>query len=275
MLLAWHACEGLRGFPDYLAYFNEIIGGNDNGYKYLVDSNLDWGQNRTYAKSYAREHGILFQPEKLPATGQVMVCANELQGILNRSKYRMLREEYEPVGSARPNWLVFDLGRNRRFPEDTLVSVLSGPDWRVHAGETPGWSATEIDEHGWTMARPAELAERDGFDPEKVYPGTQARLLRCETPGVPCSFRGEFVLEGAAAQAVLHLATSEAFDLCVNGERVGSERARGAGHREEEYAVTRFLRRGKNVIAIRAVPRDRQTAPDIFVEMRVAKSPHP
>src|ERR1700736_169826 len=33
-----------RIHPHYLAYFNEIAGGPRNGYKNLVDSNLDWGQ---------------------------------------------------------------------------------------------------------------------------------------------------------------------------------------------------------------------------------------
>jgi hypothetical protein len=31
--------------PYYLAYFNELAGGPGNGYKELVDSNLDWGQD--------------------------------------------------------------------------------------------------------------------------------------------------------------------------------------------------------------------------------------
>jgi hypothetical protein len=31
-------------FPDYLTYFNELAGGPSNGWKYLLDSNLDWGQ---------------------------------------------------------------------------------------------------------------------------------------------------------------------------------------------------------------------------------------
>jgi len=31
--------------PYYLAYFNELAGGAANGYKFLVDSNLDWGQD--------------------------------------------------------------------------------------------------------------------------------------------------------------------------------------------------------------------------------------
>jgi hypothetical protein len=34
----------LRVCPDYLAYFNEFTGGPNNGWKYLSDSNLDWGE---------------------------------------------------------------------------------------------------------------------------------------------------------------------------------------------------------------------------------------
>jgi len=32
-------------FPDYLAYFNELAGGTNDGYWILVDSNYDWGQD--------------------------------------------------------------------------------------------------------------------------------------------------------------------------------------------------------------------------------------
>ncbi len=32
--------------PDYLAYFNALVGGPRNGEKYLLDSNLDWGQDQ-------------------------------------------------------------------------------------------------------------------------------------------------------------------------------------------------------------------------------------
>jgi 4-amino-4-deoxy-L-arabinose transferase-like glycosyltransferase len=34
-----------RNYPDFLAYFNELSGGRQNGYKILVDSNYDWGQD--------------------------------------------------------------------------------------------------------------------------------------------------------------------------------------------------------------------------------------
>ncbi len=44
-LLSWHLMEAIYIFPDHLAYFNELIGGPKNGYKFLRDSNLDWGQD--------------------------------------------------------------------------------------------------------------------------------------------------------------------------------------------------------------------------------------
>jgi hypothetical protein len=37
--------EFARAYPHNLAFFNSFVGGPRNGYKYLVDSNLDWGQD--------------------------------------------------------------------------------------------------------------------------------------------------------------------------------------------------------------------------------------
>lgn len=44
-LLLAHAAASVRARPDYLAYFNELAGGSAGGYRYLVDSSLDWGQD--------------------------------------------------------------------------------------------------------------------------------------------------------------------------------------------------------------------------------------
>jgi 4-amino-4-deoxy-L-arabinose transferase-like glycosyltransferase len=45
ILFAWQAISVISIYPHFIAYFNEAIGGPDNGYKYVVDSNLDWGQD--------------------------------------------------------------------------------------------------------------------------------------------------------------------------------------------------------------------------------------
>jgi 4-amino-4-deoxy-L-arabinose transferase-like glycosyltransferase len=44
-LLALWVLGLVRTGPYSLAYFNELAGGPANGYKFLVDSNLDWGQD--------------------------------------------------------------------------------------------------------------------------------------------------------------------------------------------------------------------------------------
>jgi hypothetical protein len=54
----WYITGCFAIYPDYLAYFNELVGGPDNGYKYLVDSNLDWGQDLKGLKRYMEAHNI-------------------------------------------------------------------------------------------------------------------------------------------------------------------------------------------------------------------------
>ena len=44
-LLIWFIIEVFVSYPYYLSYFNEFSGGVQNGYKYVVDSNYDWGQD--------------------------------------------------------------------------------------------------------------------------------------------------------------------------------------------------------------------------------------
>jgi Dolichyl-phosphate-mannose-protein mannosyltransferase len=45
LALVWFVFESFWIRPNYLAYFNELSGGPSNGYKHLVDSSLDWGQD--------------------------------------------------------------------------------------------------------------------------------------------------------------------------------------------------------------------------------------
>lgn len=57
-LCLWYAVSAVLTHPHHLAYFNESVGGSANGYRYLVDSNLDWGQDLKGLKRYMDEHGI-------------------------------------------------------------------------------------------------------------------------------------------------------------------------------------------------------------------------
>ena len=58
ILAAWYLVASIRIYPHYLAYFNELVGGPDNGWRYLVDSNLDWGQDLKGLKKYMERMDI-------------------------------------------------------------------------------------------------------------------------------------------------------------------------------------------------------------------------
>ena len=56
--MVWVVISVLRQNPHHLAYFNEAVGGTAQGYRYLGDSNLDWGQDlNLLAETLAREGG--------------------------------------------------------------------------------------------------------------------------------------------------------------------------------------------------------------------------
>jgi hypothetical protein len=57
-LIVWYLFSSISIYPHYLAYFNEYVGGPANGYKYLVDSNLDWGQDLKGLKGYVESRNI-------------------------------------------------------------------------------------------------------------------------------------------------------------------------------------------------------------------------
>jgi len=56
--LLGYAAVTLSLSPWYLAYFNVFAGGPDGGYRYLVDSNLDWGQTWKALSRYLDAEGI-------------------------------------------------------------------------------------------------------------------------------------------------------------------------------------------------------------------------
>jgi hypothetical protein len=58
-LALWYAGGTALQHPHHLAYFNEIAGGPANGWRLLVDSNLDWGQDLKRLAGWMRENGVV------------------------------------------------------------------------------------------------------------------------------------------------------------------------------------------------------------------------
>jgi hypothetical protein len=57
-LIAWYVISAALTFPRPLEFFNELAGSSANGYTYLVDSNLDWGQSFKELKNYLGQRGV-------------------------------------------------------------------------------------------------------------------------------------------------------------------------------------------------------------------------
>lgn len=52
------AVSSLSVAPHQLAYFNELVGGPGNGYRYLSDSDIDWGQDLKGLKTYMKRNRL-------------------------------------------------------------------------------------------------------------------------------------------------------------------------------------------------------------------------
>jgi 4-amino-4-deoxy-L-arabinose transferase-like glycosyltransferase len=58
VIIAFGVFSSLRAFPTYIAYSNELWGGPANTYKYLTDSNVDWGQQLKSVKAYLDQRHV-------------------------------------------------------------------------------------------------------------------------------------------------------------------------------------------------------------------------
>jgi hypothetical protein len=134
---AWLAIASLWIHPNYLAYFNEAAGGPSRGHRYLLDSNIDWGQDLpTLAEYLAKrgnpvvrlayfgrekpeDYGIRSRPLKgcQPVKGLVAISTNVREGLykphglLGRPRpgcYDWLKA-YEPVAYLGYSIFVYDI----------------------------------------------------------------------------------------------------------------------------------------------------------------------
>jgi len=58
LILLSYSLPALLIFPHHLSYFNFLAGGPEGGYRYLIDSNIDWGQDLSQLKKFMDDRGI-------------------------------------------------------------------------------------------------------------------------------------------------------------------------------------------------------------------------
>jgi hypothetical protein len=137
-VLALQAVECAAIYPDYLAFFNVVAGGASNGPRYLVDSNIDWGQDlkklarwleargthRVYLRYFGGDQPAYERLDCLPVPvtadqagreavdGFVAVSVTFLQGAyVPRTEFAWLRER-TPAAKVGYSIYVYDLRKH-------------------------------------------------------------------------------------------------------------------------------------------------------------------
>jgi len=130
LLVIWYLVSVFLCYPHFLTYFNEAFGGPKNGYKFVVDSNYDWGQDLKRLQKFVEENKIQeiyvdyfggddveyrlgekwkkFNPIEEQPKGWLAVSATLLQGGRGKpvegfnqpAEYYKWLDNYQPVARA-------------------------------------------------------------------------------------------------------------------------------------------------------------------------------
>lgn len=140
LLMVWAVGAEISIYPDHLAYFNEIAGGPEGGRWWLLDSNVDWGQDLKGLAAWMQEEKVdsiyldyfgrscpdyyAIRTVKDFRGGYLAVSATNLAGVYRNDKerYDFLRD-VEPVAVIGHSILVYDVERP--------------PGWKGHRGDSP------------------------------------------------------------------------------------------------------------------------------------------
>jgi len=114
ILSLWLMLETLIAFPNEIAYFNQLVGGSESGYRYLSDSNVEWGQSSKVLYDYLATHPTT-KPNRpsysfLPEPGRYIVNMTHLQGISidNPYAYEWFRHQ-KPADRLNETLLLYDV----------------------------------------------------------------------------------------------------------------------------------------------------------------------
>jgi 4-amino-4-deoxy-L-arabinose transferase-like glycosyltransferase len=107
-MLGYLAVSVLSYFPYFTPYFNELVWDKTQTYKYLADSNLDWGQSRSIMERYLVQHPDAVYDPSAPQPGLLIIAGSDLVGILTPpEEYAWLRENFKPVDTVAFAYFVY------------------------------------------------------------------------------------------------------------------------------------------------------------------------
>lgn len=207
LLIGWYALGSILIYPHFLTSFNELAGGAEGGWRYLVDSNIDWGQDAILLRRYLDErnvdrvklawfgesrpeyYGVNYTPlpawppnrENIarrtfspvaPAPGVYAISVTNLQGVLldDHDTYAWFRAR-EPVDRIGYSVLVYKVPRwgEGKSPVDLALSGLGVDQLGLDAFETFGTNDVAL---RWFNARSSLIFPAGGSGWYAVAEGT-------------------------------------------------------------------------------------------------------
>lgn len=144
---AWIVLIPVLAYPSYLSYFNEIAGGHSNGYKYVTDSNYDWGQDVKRLRDFVDGFNAC-----KAETADRAVCAS-FGGTLAYPAIDTIKVDY--FGGTNPKYYLGD-----KYLE-----------WHSDYGPASGWYAISIGFYQESTHR-TDMPVEKTYDWIKSYPLT-------------------------------------------------------------------------------------------------------
>ncbi|MEW4487643.1 glycosyltransferase family 39 protein [Thalassoglobus sp. JC818] len=141
--LALFSISSLSVYPYSLSYFNYSIGGPSHGHKYLIDSNLDWGQDMIAVREWIAENPdsqpvrikwrgflpleVLGIDAELAKTGEdrsgtLILSLHELQRL--DSGFQKFQRE-RPIGRVGYSFNIYHVNSNNRSRNSTAESKIN------------------------------------------------------------------------------------------------------------------------------------------------------
>ena len=171
-LVAFWLVTFVRVCPNTLTFFNVLVGGAENGFRYLADSNVDWGQHLKLLKQWTNRQGVshvnlayfgtadptyydidwtalpgspFFAEESITKPrlpGYVAVSATTLRGVYLDPAWRLL---YRGFQTLRPDAVIGNSIRVywvERWPEPDDQATAAPSDIEAHR-HLADWLLTE------------------------------------------------------------------------------------------------------------------------------------
>lgn len=118
----WIALIPVFAFPSsYLSYFNSAMGGPSEGYRYVTDSNYDWGQDAKRLKLWVEKYNLCVSNNQESSAECRMLTADKF--FPTDTPIQKIRVDY--FGGASPEY----------YLKDKYLS------WHSHNTPEPGWYA--------------------------------------------------------------------------------------------------------------------------------------